>query len=55
MRAAARRTRSTGFFLAFVPLELEILPYTAVYGPQRAAGAITMSKIDISLPVANTG
>jgi ABC-2 type transport system ATP-binding protein len=35
--------------------ELQILPYTAVYGPQRAAGAITMSKIDISLPVANTG
>jgi ABC-2 type transport system ATP-binding protein len=33
---------------------LEIVPYTAVYGPQRAAGAITMSKIDVSLPVAST-
>ena len=33
---------------------LEIVPYTAVYGPQRSAGAITMSKIDVSLPVVGT-
>jgi ABC-2 type transport system ATP-binding protein len=33
---------------------LEIIPYTAVYGPQRAAGAITMAKIDVSLPVVST-
>ena len=33
----------------------QILPYTAVYGPQRAAGAITMRRIDISLPVVNAG
>jgi ABC-2 type transport system ATP-binding protein len=31
--------------------ELQILPYTAVYGPQRAAGAISVSSIDVSLPV----
>ena len=36
-------------------VQLEIVPYTAVYGPQRAAGAITMSRIDISLPVVNAG
>jgi hypothetical protein len=35
--------------------ELQILPYTAVYGPQRAAGAISMSNIDVSLPVVGTG
>jgi ABC-2 type transport system ATP-binding protein len=33
---------------------LEIVPYTAVYGPQRAAGAITMTSIDVSLPVVST-
>jgi hypothetical protein len=33
---------------------LEIVPYTAVYGPQRAAGAITMTKVDVSLPVVST-
>jgi ABC-2 type transport system ATP-binding protein len=33
---------------------LEIVPYTAVYGPQRAAGEITMSRIDVSLPMAST-
>jgi ABC-2 type transport system ATP-binding protein len=33
---------------------LEIVPYTAVYGPQRAAGEITMARIDVSLPVAST-
>ena len=35
--------------------ELQIVPATAVYGPQRDAGTITMQKVDISLPVANTG
>jgi ABC-2 type transport system ATP-binding protein len=33
---------------------LEVVPYTAVYGPQRAAGAITMTSIGISLPVVST-
>ena len=33
---------------------LEIVPYTAVYGPQRAAGAITMTMINVSLPVVST-
>jgi ABC-2 type transport system ATP-binding protein len=33
---------------------LEILPYTAVYGPQHSAGAITMTKVDVSLPVVAT-
>jgi ABC-2 type transport system ATP-binding protein len=33
---------------------LEIVPATAVYGPQRSAGAIAMTKIDVSLPVVNT-
>jgi ABC-2 type transport system ATP-binding protein len=33
---------------------LEIVPYTAVYGPQRSAGAITMTRIDASLPVVST-
>jgi ABC-2 type transport system ATP-binding protein len=33
---------------------LEILPYTAVYGPQRSAGAVTMSKVSVSLPVVAT-
>lgn len=35
--------------------ELQIVPATAVYGPQRDAGTITMQKVDISLPVADTG
>ena len=35
--------------------QLEIVPYTAVYGPQRAAGAITMTHIDVSLPVVTSG
>ena len=33
---------------------LEIVPYTAVYGPQRSAGAVTFTRIDASLPVVNT-
>jgi ABC-2 type transport system ATP-binding protein len=56
-----------GVHTATVPLEdiaasadpgssytLEIVPYTAVYGPQRAAGAVTMNRVDVSLPVVNT-
>jgi ABC-2 type transport system ATP-binding protein len=56
-----------GVHTATVPLEdiaasvdpgssytLEIIPYTAVYGPQRSAGAITLAKIDVSLPVVST-
>jgi hypothetical protein len=56
-----------GVHTATVPLEdiaasadpgssytLEIIPYTAVYGPQRTAGAITLAKIDVSLPVVST-
>jgi ABC-2 type transport system ATP-binding protein len=31
--------------------ELQIVPATSVYGPQRAAGEITMSAIDVSIPV----
>jgi ABC-2 type transport system ATP-binding protein len=32
---------------------LEIVPATAVYGPQRSAGVVTFTKADASLPVVN--
>jgi hypothetical protein len=32
---------------------LEVVPCTAVYGPQRSTGAVTFTKIDASLPVVN--
>jgi ABC-2 type transport system ATP-binding protein len=35
--------------------ELQVLPYTAVYGPQRAGGVVNMTRIDVSLPVVNVG
>jgi ABC-2 type transport system ATP-binding protein len=31
--------------------ELQIVPSTSVYGPQRAAGAITMSQVRITVPI----
>jgi hypothetical protein len=34
-----------------IAFELQVVPATSVYAPQRVAGLIDMTRIDLSLPV----